>query len=719
MPVMTPAQALGTILLTLRFLCGSETAPLVGGQPSEPEMMLHRNGSVTLTVDGTEHLIPPRQFPTKAAELLAGQKAIVFRMEVWDRFEHDTVVRFPALYKMGIHRVTVKCDVTGQEEIQVWNLEAPTLQEQIADHDPAVCKAALAHIEKMLRSEKGSDRVNAMQVLRDARRVRFDRSPFLPLVRRSLLDATSKTEISAAILTLPRVGGDANDVPQVLEYVSHQDPLVRASLCSALCDLDPNGTHPGVGPAIEKLLQDRSGWVRTSTYKSLWGRPSTPGVDQKLIALSHPPEKQRRSQASDVVYYALSTRPLLRVPVANRLIELIRPKSNHTSRAIWGLSHHQATDEAKPGIVSELIRVIDTEVDGGPRNDAIYGLGLHGGDKAVQKLETIATNPLEPKKTRGLAGEALQRLDRPVPIADSTSPTPSESHVSSGDKPEPLWEQIVQPRDTKLRKTALDRAATMLEAKETALEALAALARAREAEFDRQPFAPLVRPYLTSTNDEVRAQAFVTAATLGQQAVDIAQLAACVDDDSPLVRQATAEALFQVDPEAKHPATSKTIECLLTDSDRNVVRATLYQLWGRPTTAAAEETLLDLSYDLELGELALYHAVTTRPLIRKPVAKRLMEQLALTRRDMLENRSRAIWALSENPSTADARDMVVDALVGVVDLEADGYDREMAIQGLGRHGGQEARRRLQAIVDAPDESETAKQQAREAMQQLG
>jgi HEAT repeat protein len=715
---MTPAQALGTVLLTLRFLCGSDTAPLAGSLPPEPDMMLHKNGSITLTIDGTEHLIPPRRFRTKAAELLAGERAIVFRMEVWDRFEHDTVVRFPILYKMGVRRVTVKCDVTGEEEIQVWNLGPSSLRERIADNDPAVRKAAFNQIAAMLESENTSDRANAMDTLRDARRVRVDQARFLPLVRRSL-DATSSREAWQAIRTIVQVGGDENDIPKLLEYVDHENSWIRASLCNALCALDPTGEHPGVGPAIERLLDDPSGSVRSSTYKSLWRGPSTPGIDQRLVALSRTADEPRRRGADDVIRYALTRRPLIRRPVAERLIELIHPKSNHTSRAIWGLSHHQATDNARPTIVEALIGVIDTEIEGEIRNDAIHGLGLHGGDEAVQKLEAIATNPLESKKTRELAGESLQRLGRPIPIADDSPPAPLKSDITSSDKPKQLWEQIVQPRDPELRKTALDKAAGLLEHEETAVEALTALARARDAEFNRKPFAPLVRPYLTSTNEELRAQAFGTMSTLGDGAIGIAQIAACLDDDSPLVRQNIAEALFRVDPEAKHPATSETIERLLADPDRNVVRATLYQLWARPTSAAAEETLLDLSYDLELGEHALYHAVTTRPLIRKPVAERLLEQLALTRRDMHENRFRAIWALSENPATADARDMVVDALAGVVDIVADGHDREMAIQGLARHGGPKARQKLQAIIDDPHESEIAKQQAREATQQLG
>ncbi|MCP4679745.1 MAG: hypothetical protein GY854_30495, partial [Deltaproteobacteria bacterium] len=373
-------------------------APLADSLPPEPDMMLHKNGSITLTIDGTEHLIPPRRFRTKAAELLAGERAIVFRMEVWDRFEHDTVVRFPALYKMGVQRVTVKCDVTGQEEIQVWNLGPPTLQQRMVDHDPAVRKAALVQVETMLRSESSSDRVSAMDALRDARKVRFDRSRFLPLVRRAL-DATSENEISRAILTIAHVGGDETDVPKVLEYADHEQEMIRVCICGALCDLDPDGTHPGVGPAIEKLLYDRRPWVRSTACRSLWGTPSTPGIDQKLIALSRPSNEQ----ASDVIYYALSTRPLVRKPVAERLIELIETKSSRVSRAIWGLSHHQATDDARPMILTALINVIETEVDGGLRNDAIHGLGFHGGDEAVQKLEAIVANSLESKKTRELA----------------------------------------------------------------------------------------------------------------------------------------------------------------------------------------------------------------------------------------------------------------------------------------------------------------------------
>ena len=107
-----------------------------------------------------------------------------------------------------------------------------------------------------------------------------------------------------------------------------------------------------VGPAIEKLLSDRDPMVRRSTCQSLWGVPSTPGVDQKLIELSRGPSKGGSSEGDHTIYYALSTRPLIRKPVAERLIELIYPKSLHTSRVVWGLSHHGATDDAQPAIIA-------------------------------------------------------------------------------------------------------------------------------------------------------------------------------------------------------------------------------------------------------------------------------------------------------------------------------------------------------------------------------
>lgn len=77
-------------------------------------------------------------------------------------------------------------------------------------------------------------------------------------------------------------------------------------------------------------------------------------------------------------------------------------------RAVWGLSHHQASDEARELAVSTLIRVYDQSQDENVRYDCVYGLGYHGGDAAVTKLKEIANS----EKNQKLRSQAQSLLPR-------------------------------------------------------------------------------------------------------------------------------------------------------------------------------------------------------------------------------------------------------------------------------------------------------------------
>jgi hypothetical protein len=112
----------------------------------------------------------------------------------------------------------------------------------------------------------------------------------------------------------------------------------------------------------------------------------------------------------EVVYYALSTRPLISPDVAKRLIEVMTtPGHIYASRAAWGLSHHPAAPFARDMIVKALSAELDRTLDPYTREQCVYGLGQLGGDEAAKKLKAVADAEDEDGKIREMARRAAER----------------------------------------------------------------------------------------------------------------------------------------------------------------------------------------------------------------------------------------------------------------------------------------------------------------------
>lgn len=664
----------------------------------DASLMIHGNGSITVTVDGKEHALAAGEFRTKGPNLLQGKKHVALRMEDWAAFESIATEQLSDLYGLGVRTLTLDIDYQGKKEQRTVKLSPPALHEQILKGATQDRQQALNEVEKLLRSENASDRIKALDTILKIRQLRFDHARFLPLVRKSL-DAANERELAAALGAIAVVGGDESDVPRVLQLADSDSLQVRVWISTTLYALNPQGKHPGIGPVIEKLLSDPNNNIRTATYKSLWGLPTTPEVEAKLIEMSHGPTNGGSGEGYDVVYYALSTRPLVRGPVAKRLIELITAPSPLTGRAIWGLSHHAASDDARPIVVDALIRVLETQVDNENRQNAIWGLGFHGGDKAVAKLQAIADDNKESPSLREYARKQLQKSAATDTGASTTPVVPAQ-------KPGELWEQILQPHDGALREQALSQVKELLADPATASEGMQALIRAAKAPFDRQSQVPLIRPYLQSDDPQLRANALASLAVC--QSIDAQTLTSFAGDDSPLVRSAVAEMLFVVDPKAESAQTPATVEALLSDSNIDVVRSMIQASWGRPTSVAADEKLVEWSYHSELGKTAVYYGLSTRPLIRANVAQRLIELAETSDR----HRGRAVWGLTHQKPDPAAQESVVDALIALVDRLADGADRSHALYGLAQIGNPEGLARLRQLLDSTEETDAVKQYVR-------
>lgn len=663
-------------------------------------LLFHKNGELTIEVDGKTHSIAPSEIRQAAPRLLAGHEHIAIRMEDWKQFGPGGSSIMANLYDYGVRKVTLDIESEGKRERLTRELRPPSISQRIDGHDIARRTEALSELDQMFQS---GNSLGGMNILLSVRNARFDREKYLPFVRESL-QSQNDNVIGAAISTIGIVGGDASDIPAVLKHLQHDRASVRARISTALCSLDPLGKSPEVGPAIEELLSDSNRAVRDATIRSLWGNVTTPGVEAKLIELSKGESRGGSGEADITVYYALSTRPLVRKPVAARLIEIINADAIYSDRSVWGISHHSADDEARPIVVQALIDVINSRVDGYARDNAMFGLRTHGGAAASAKLQAIAADPNESVKAR-------QRAVQLLPGSLRTDSAKVVAASPSREVPTELWQQILQPRDAVLRAEALGKVRTLLQDATTAKDGLDALIRSADAVADRTSCVELARPLLKSEDHEVRARAVSFFGLVETEGLSAADLAAYCDDASPLVRTAAIETLLHVDPKCLQPETRTQIEKLLNDSNTSVVTGTLHALWGHPTTAEAETSLINLTYHADFEKDAVYYALTTRPLIRKPVAERLLD-LAFHSND---HRGRAIWGLTHNQVSDDARDLVVSSLIKIISSTVDGYDRNNAIWGLGRIGGPTAKKELQRLAADPDESAEVKRKARDSL----
>ena len=287
------------------------------------------------------------------------------------------------------------------------------LWEQIAQRkDPELRSEALEKLHAMLTNEKKQDRDKAVRALQKVGDIPFDRTKLLPLVRALIADKEQSASARAiAAVQLANLGGDKEDIPMIAAMVDEPNSFIRKGVARALYNLDPSAEHPQTAPTIEKLLNDASNDVVQQTIRSLWSHPVSPAAERRLIELSKGPGLYNSSGiAYDAVYYALSTRPKVSLPVTERLAELALSPGIHSvsQRATWGLSHHLADDDAKEVVVKTLIQIVDDSLDASLRRDCIWGLGSHGGETAVEKLKAIVAE----EKNEMLRKEAESALRR-------------------------------------------------------------------------------------------------------------------------------------------------------------------------------------------------------------------------------------------------------------------------------------------------------------------
>ena len=275
---------------------------------------------------------------------------------------------------------------------------------------------------------------------------------------------------------------------------------------------------------------------------------------------------------------------------------------------------------------------------------------------------------------------------------------------ATGDR---VYLEIIQRKDKDLRQRGLEQLLkTLKDPHKDAAEqawALRVFSRLTEIPFDRKPFLPAVTALLGHPGADVRRAAVEAMPAAGGGEADLRSIAQLTDDPSPIVRAAVPASLFGAARGKRADVTSPVVEKLLDDPNADVTLATLHALWGHAVSPVAEQKIIDLSRESmhggpgALGYDAVYYALSTRPVVRLPVAKRLIELMQDPQLDP-NVRWRAAWGLAHS-AAPEAVEMMVDALVGELDESLHPYIREYAVQGLAAHRTPAALRKLRELSE--------------------
>jgi hypothetical protein len=89
-------------------------------------------------------------------------------------------------------------------------------------------------------------------------------------------------------------------------------------------------------------------------------------------------------------------------PVAEYLIGVLDNPARAMShdRAVWGLSHHQIAEDAKPLVRDALLKELDESLNPQIRMDAVFYLSTLDDKEVQDRLNKIANDPAESELIR-------------------------------------------------------------------------------------------------------------------------------------------------------------------------------------------------------------------------------------------------------------------------------------------------------------------------------
>jgi beta-lactamase regulating signal transducer with metallopeptidase domain len=296
--------------------------------------------------------------------------------------------------------------VSAAREDRTWPAAPEALVKQLRSRvSEADRKAGLEEVQRLFRSDEEGAKEKALAALLATSDIKLDRSAFLEPVRTCLADPSPRVRRMAVTL-LSLVGGGPEDLPRLAVLASDPDLSVLEELGTALFWIRPKQVWPERDQLALQLLSHPNPRVRKELMRGSWGHPVGPDVERRMIELSRDP-----TMTYDAVYYALSTRPVKSLPVAERLIEVMEESGpgEPGSRAQWGLTHYVSEPAAQQRIHEALVKQYDLMQSVQTRMDILFYFGRNGCALSKGKLEAIAADEKEESVLREEAEKLLLR----------------------------------------------------------------------------------------------------------------------------------------------------------------------------------------------------------------------------------------------------------------------------------------------------------------------
>jgi len=280
-----------------------------------------------------------------------------------------------------------------------------------------------------------------------------------------------------------------------------------------------------------------------------------------------------------------------------------------------------------------------------------------------------------------------------------------------------LAEAILQREDAELRRKALERLQAMLAAPssdEDKKQGLVTLASVLTAKFDRKVFHDLALPLLASPVPEIRATALRCLPGLEAPVQDLDLVVSMAGDESPKVRREVGPALIQIGKGQEKDKVIPALMQLLQDKEPAIVEWTIRSMWGQYASPELDGLLIRLSRDPKLHHNVIYFGLSTMKSKSPAVCSRLVEELA---DPDWNNSGRAAWGLTYGVPD-EAKSVVEDGLLKALPQETNDNTRKDEFRALGMVATEKSRGYLQSVVDSSQETDNAKQLAREVLARL-
>jgi len=303
-------------------------------------------------------------------------------------------------------KLAAAADRDSQHALNPNAVDGDLVQSILQRGDTELREESLAALRQQLAADAGPQlQAAGLATLSQALAAKFDREPFRQLVL-PLVKSDDATVRYLAVLCLPGVSTNRDDLAALLPLVDDPNPNVRSQLARALIGLGQGEAIDQVAPALVQLLRDENDDVVHDSIRSMWGEYRTPELNEVLIELSDHPRHHHVA-----IYHGLSTQQQKSAAVCRRLIEeLADPDWNNSGRAAWGLTYG-VVPEAAALVEEGLLVALPEETNPYTRGQEFSALHLVATEASRTYLEQVVRSTEETDEVRAQAQQILDRLD--------------------------------------------------------------------------------------------------------------------------------------------------------------------------------------------------------------------------------------------------------------------------------------------------------------------